>query len=224
MTVTLIYAPPVNHNDNIHHQPPHTPAASPRHSTNFLNRKGGIRSQFCSDLKLELSDSNSLTVVSSRDFPHRQPIYKGAIVSTGTFGACYFIGIPLNASDVFTFVATLRLVQVPIRTIPDVIGLMIQAKVAFLRILIFLEAPELESSDVRQKVNKGGLDYKILSDSEFVMDALSMKTVLLVTHQVDFLPTFDSVLEIIAAAPYNQLMARYKAIKALGIYKRAGQQ
>ena len=29
---------------------------------------------------------------------------------------------------------------------------------------------------------------------EYVMGALSRKTVLLVTHQVDFLPAFDSVL------------------------------
>ncbi|XP_071709505.1 ABC transporter C family member 10 [Rutidosis leptorrhynchoides] len=87
------------------------------------------------------------------------------LVSTATFGACYFIGIPLNASNVFTFVATLRLVQDPIRTIPDVIGIIIQAKVAFSRILIFLQAPELESCHVRQKVNHEPLDYNILIDS-----------------------------------------------------------
>ncbi|KAJ0658293.1 putative ABC-type xenobiotic transporter [Helianthus annuus] len=87
------------------------------------------------------------------------------LVSTATFGACYFIGIPLNASNVFTFVATLRLVQDPIRTIPDVIGAFIQAKVAFSRILNFLEAPELESAHVRQKVSKDGLDYNIFIDS-----------------------------------------------------------
>ena len=29
---------------------------------------------------------------------------------------------------------------------------------------------------------------------EYVMEALSGKTVLLVTHQVDFLPAFDSIL------------------------------
>lgn len=87
------------------------------------------------------------------------------LVSTATFGACYFIGIPLNASNVFTFVATLRLVQDPVRTIPDVIGFIIQAKVAFSRILNFLEAPELESAHVRQKVNKVDLDYNILIES-----------------------------------------------------------
>ncbi|KAL8192682.1 hypothetical protein R6Q57_027492 [Mikania cordata] len=87
------------------------------------------------------------------------------LVSTATFGACYFIGIPLNASNVFTFVATLRLVQDPIRTIPDVIGIIIQAKVAFSRILNFLEAPELESAHVRQKESKEALDYNIFIDS-----------------------------------------------------------
>ncbi|XP_006360185.1 ABC transporter C family member 10-like [Solanum tuberosum] len=66
------------------------------------------------------------------------------LVSAATFVTCYFLGIPLNASNVFTFVATLRLVQDPIRTIPDVIGVVIQAKVSFERIVKFLEASELE--------------------------------------------------------------------------------
>nr|XP_027061535.1 ABC transporter C family member 10-like isoform X2 [Coffea arabica] len=72
------------------------------------------------------------------------------LVSATTFGACYFLGIPLYASNVFTFVATLRLVQDPIRSIPDVIGVVIQAKVSFDRIVKFLEAPELDVANVRQ--------------------------------------------------------------------------
>ncbi|XP_059667168.1 ABC transporter C family member 10-like [Cornus florida] len=75
------------------------------------------------------------------------------LVSAATFGACYFLGVPLNASNVFTFVATLRLVQDPIRSFPDVIGVVIQAKVAFARIVKFLQAPELEAGNVRQKCN-----------------------------------------------------------------------
>ncbi|KAL9264122.1 ABC transporter C family member 10-like protein [Drosera capensis] len=71
------------------------------------------------------------------------------LVSAATFGACYFLNVPLRASNVFTFVATLRLVQEPIRTIPDVIGTVIQARVAFVRIIKFLEAPELKSERVR---------------------------------------------------------------------------
>ncbi|CAH9140893.1 unnamed protein product [Cuscuta epithymum] len=73
------------------------------------------------------------------------------LVSTATFGACYFLGVPLRASNVFTFVATLRLVQDPIRTIPDVIGIVIQAKVSFERIVKFLKAPELNKVNVRRK-------------------------------------------------------------------------
>ncbi|KAL6971970.1 Multidrug resistance-associated protein 7 [Sarracenia purpurea var. burkii] len=75
------------------------------------------------------------------------------LVSTATFVACYFLGIPLYASNVFTFVATLRLVQDPVRSFPDVIGVVIQAKVAFSRIVNFLDAPELENANVRQKWN-----------------------------------------------------------------------
>ncbi|XVF50927.1 hypothetical protein PTKIN_Ptkin04bG0142900 [Pterospermum kingtungense] len=73
------------------------------------------------------------------------------LVSAASFGACYFLKIPLHASNVFTFVATLRLVQDPIRAIPDVIGIVIQAKVAFARVVKFLEAPELQRANVRQK-------------------------------------------------------------------------
>ncbi|KAJ4953108.1 hypothetical protein NE237_029940 [Protea cynaroides] len=73
------------------------------------------------------------------------------LVSAATFGACYFLGISLNASNVFTFVATLRLVQDPVRAIPDVIGVVIQAKVSLERIVKFLEAPELQNENIRQK-------------------------------------------------------------------------
>ncbi|XP_042505970.1 ABC transporter C family member 10-like [Macadamia integrifolia] len=73
------------------------------------------------------------------------------LVSAATFGACYFLGTPLNASNVFTFLATLRLVQDPVRSIPDVIGMVIQAKVSLERIVKFLEAPQLQNENIRQK-------------------------------------------------------------------------
>ncbi|XP_043715641.1 ABC transporter C family member 10-like [Telopea speciosissima] len=73
------------------------------------------------------------------------------LVSAATFGACYFLGISLNASNVFTFVATVRLLQNPVRSIPDVIGVVIQAKVSLERIVKFLEAPELQNENIRQK-------------------------------------------------------------------------
>ncbi|XP_023552326.1 ABC transporter C family member 10-like [Cucurbita pepo subsp. pepo] len=54
----------------------------------------------------------------------------------------------------------------------------------------------------------------------YVVEALSGKTVLLVTHQVDFLPAFDSVLlmsdgEILEAGPYDQLLAHSKEFQDL---------
>ncbi|KAJ4798155.1 hypothetical protein LUZ62_049401 [Rhynchospora pubera] len=73
------------------------------------------------------------------------------LVSAATFLACYILGIPLDASNVFTFVATVRLVQDPVRQIPDVIGVVIQAKVAFARIVKFLEAHELQTEKVRNE-------------------------------------------------------------------------
>ncbi|KAI4352953.1 hypothetical protein L6164_007156 [Bauhinia variegata] len=84
------------------------------------------------------------------------------LVSAATFGACYFLNIPLYANNVFTFVATLRLVQDPIRTIPDVIGVVIQAKVAFARIVKFLEAPELQNRNVWKKCFNDSLNGSIL--------------------------------------------------------------
>jgi len=83
------------------------------------------------------------------------------LVSAASFGACYFLNVPLHANNVFTFVATLRLVQDPIRSIPDVIGVVIQAKVAFARILKFLEAPELQSEKRCSDGNmKGSISIK----------------------------------------------------------------
>ncbi|XP_076895610.1 ABC transporter C family member 10-like [Bidens hawaiensis] len=66
------------------------------------------------------------------------------IVATVTFYTCYFIGIPLDASNVFTFLATIRIIQEPIRLIADVAAVFIEARVALTRIIKFMEAPELQ--------------------------------------------------------------------------------
>ena len=87
------------------------------------------------------------------------------LVSCATFGACYFLRIPLHANNVFTFVATFRLVQEPIALFPDVIGVVIQAKVAFARIVKFLEAPELQNSHVQQICNMESVDHSIFINS-----------------------------------------------------------
>ncbi|MCL7030968.1 hypothetical protein MKW94_022619, partial [Papaver nudicaule] len=71
------------------------------------------------------------------------------LVSSATFGACYFLKVPLNATNVFTFIATLRIIQSPIRSIPRIIGTVIHAKVALQRIAKFLAEPELPNGDIR---------------------------------------------------------------------------
>ncbi|KAK1285949.1 ABC transporter C family member 10 [Acorus calamus] len=76
------------------------------------------------------------------------------LVSAATFATCCAIGVPLNSGSVFTFVAALGLVQEPIRAMPDVIGAVIQAKVAFERLVRFLGAREIEGS-ARRRFGKG---------------------------------------------------------------------
>uniref|UniRef100_A0ACD5ZXC7 Uncharacterized protein n=1 Tax=Avena sativa TaxID=4498 RepID=A0ACD5ZXC7_AVESA len=71
-----------------------------------------------------------------------------ALVSAATFIACYFLGVPLDPINVFTFVAALRLVQDPINHIPNIIGSVIQARVAFSRISNFLGESELPKDQV----------------------------------------------------------------------------
>ncbi|KAM0944467.1 putative ABC-type xenobiotic transporter [Dioscorea sansibarensis] len=73
------------------------------------------------------------------------------LVSAATFLSCYLLHVPLNPSNVFTFVVTVRLLQEPVRAIPDVIGVVIQAKVAFSRIVNFLDAPELGNGYAKKK-------------------------------------------------------------------------
>ncbi|KAK1698208.1 hypothetical protein QYE76_014905 [Lolium multiflorum] len=79
------------------------------------------------------------------------------LASAATFLTCYILEIPLDASNVFTFVATLRLVHDPVRSIPDLIAVVIRAKVAFTRIVKFLDAPEL-NGQVRKRYH-AGIDY-----------------------------------------------------------------
>lgn len=65
------------------------------------------------------------------------------VITIVTFWACYFMNISLDYSTVFTFLATVRIVQEPIRLLPDVAGIFIEAKVSLARIVKFLEEPEL---------------------------------------------------------------------------------
>lgn len=101
------------------------------------------------------------------------------IVSAVTFWACYWLGIPLSTSNVFTFLATLRIVQEPIRLIPDVAGVFIEASVSFTRIVKFLEAPELESRHIKKSSNDRETEHAVAVNSTRISwDADSLKPTL----------------------------------------------
>jgi len=72
------------------------------------------------------------------------------LVTVVTFWPCYFLGVPLYASNVFTFLASLRIVQEPIRIIHDVATMFIETNVSLDRITKFLEAPELQYKNSRE--------------------------------------------------------------------------
>lgn len=101
------------------------------------------------------------------------------IVCAVTFWACYFLGVPLTSSNVFTFLATLRMVQEPIRYIPDVIGVLIEAKVSMTRIVKFLEAPELQKRSSKGKCSGNKVEKSIqVISTRISWDADSSKATL----------------------------------------------
>ena len=68
------------------------------------------------------------------------------IVSSVLFFGCILLGsAPLNASTIFTILATLRSLSEPVRMIPEALSAMIQVKVSFDRINSFLLDDELKN-------------------------------------------------------------------------------
>ncbi|KAK2664213.1 hypothetical protein Ddye_002787 [Dipteronia dyeriana] len=103
------------------------------------------------------------------------------VIPAVTFWTCYFLSIPLNASNVFTFLASLRIAQEQIRMIPEIAGIFIEAKVSFSRIVNFLEAPELENKNTRQIKSNHNImaDWSIfIRSAEISWDASSSKATL----------------------------------------------
>ncbi|XP_059276296.1 ABC transporter C family member 10-like isoform X1 [Lycium ferocissimum] len=90
------------------------------------------------------------------------------IVSAVTFWSCYLLKVPLNTTNVFTFLATLRIVQEPIRSVPDILGVFIEAKVSLSRIVEFLEASELQNRHIEQKYRGKELEQSIIIKSNGV--------------------------------------------------------
>ncbi|KAH7314691.1 hypothetical protein KP509_21G016300 [Ceratopteris richardii] len=71
------------------------------------------------------------------------------LVAIVTFGSCVILGIPLTTGRVLTALATLRIMQEPIRNLPDLVSMLTQAKVSLDRIRIFLNEQDICNFDVQ---------------------------------------------------------------------------
>ncbi|CAL9753208.1 unnamed protein product [Musa acuminata subsp. burmannicoides] len=77
-------------------------------------------------------------------------IFWGApmFISAATFGTCILIGIPLTTGRVLSALATFRMLQEPIFTIPDLLSVLAQGKVSADRIAKYLQEDEMKSDVV----------------------------------------------------------------------------
>ncbi|XP_074326450.1 ABC transporter C family member 10-like isoform X1 [Apium graveolens] len=99
------------------------------------------------------------------------------VITVVTFWACYLMRIPLDTSSVFTFLATIRIVQEHLRLLPDVAGSFIEAKVALTRILKFLEEPELQKRSAEGNC-KEFEQCILINEASFSWDVNSLKVTL----------------------------------------------
>ncbi|KAI5056210.1 hypothetical protein GOP47_0029731 [Adiantum capillus-veneris] len=107
-----------------------------------------------------------------------------AVIGVITFSACVFIGTPLTAGRVLSALATFRILQDPVYTIPDLIGVFSETKVSVQRIQQFLEEQEIDKKAVLRSVAEDESSMAIeIHDSCFSWDACSIKPTLTV-HQL----------------------------------------
>lgn len=78
------------------------------------------------------------------------------LVSSVAFVGCAIIGsAPLNASTIFTILATLRVMSEPVKMIPEALSIMIQVKVSLERLETFLMEDELKDEKKRSSPSIG---------------------------------------------------------------------
>ncbi|KAL5548573.1 hypothetical protein UlMin_003804 [Ulmus minor] len=94
-------------------------------------------------------------------------------VSVVTFGACMLMGIPLESGKILSALATFRILQEPIYSLPDTISMIAQTKVSLDRISSFLRLDDLQD-DVIEKLPRGSSDTAIeITDGNFSWDLSS---------------------------------------------------
>ncbi|KAG5071606.1 hypothetical protein JHK86_006817 [Glycine max] len=94
-------------------------------------------------------------------------------IAVVTFGECALIGIPLESGKVLSALATFRILQMPIYSLPDTISMIAQTKVSLERIASFLRLDEWKT-DVVEKLPRDSSDKAIeLVDGNFSWDLSS---------------------------------------------------
>ncbi|XAR56773.1 Xenobiotic-transporting ATPase [Bertholletia excelsa] len=94
-------------------------------------------------------------------------------VSVITFGACMLMGIPLESGKILSALATFRILQEPIYSLPDTISMIVQTKVSLDRISSFLCLEDLQP-DVIEKLPKSISEKAIeIIDGNFCWDLSS---------------------------------------------------
>ncbi|XP_004309817.1 PREDICTED: ABC transporter C family member 3-like [Fragaria vesca subsp. vesca] len=91
-------------------------------------------------------------------------------VSVVTFVACMLLGIPLESGKILSALATFRILQEPIYSLPDTISMIAQTKVSLDRIASFLSLDELKP-DVVESLPRGSSDTAIeILDANFAWE------------------------------------------------------
>ncbi|CAN6557719.1 unnamed protein product [Malus baccata var. baccata] len=94
-------------------------------------------------------------------------------VSVVTFVACMLLGIPLESGKILSALATFRILQEPIYSLPDTISMIAQTKVSLDRIASFLCLDDLQP-DVIENIPRGSSDTAVeIVDGNFSWDLSS---------------------------------------------------
>lgn len=101
------------------------------------------------------------------------------IVSAVVFLGCIvFQSAPLDASTIFTVIATLRIMSEPVRMIPEALAIMIQVKVSFDRLNTFLLDDELIKDEAIENPSKNFDNMMEIQNGNFRWDPESVNLTL----------------------------------------------
>ncbi|TVU00027.1 hypothetical protein EJB05_54570 [Eragrostis curvula] len=103
-----------------------------------------------------------------------------AFISSITFGSCILMGIPLTTGTVLSALATFRMLQDPIFTLPDLLSVFAQGKVSADRVVKYLQEEELKCDAVTQvprsdscydvEIDQGIFSWELESPSPTITD------------------------------------------------------